>query len=463
VIVIVLLFLANPDPLTAKEPSAQPYNIVLVIADDLGYGDLGCYGSQDIKTPHIDSLAGSGVRFTSAYATASVCSPSRAGLITGRYQQRFGHEDNTGTPAYQPEHVGLPVDEATMGTVLGQCGYTTGMIGKWHLGVDRKYHPLERGFDEFFGFLTGARGYFDTRKLRSRNPLMRGMRAVREEEYLTDAFTREAVAFISKHKNEPFFLTVSYNAIHKPHEAPEKYIRRVDGVEGDFRKTYVAMAIALDDGVGRIVSALEANGLSDRTMIAFVSDNGARSEIAKDTPFRGGKSEHNEGGIRIPYIISAPGLIEEGKQYSAPVSSLDLLPTFLSLSGELASSDTPSKPLDGENLLPYLRDERSGEPHQFLFWRRHQDRAARSGQWKFLKTGDGPAELYDLNSDPGERNSVAHIKPEKLKELSQAHAEWEEKLMVPKWNWKALSDQKSRAAGKRDPHPASYIEGFPLE
>jgi arylsulfatase A-like enzyme len=463
-LVIGTLLAAACTPLSEVEPSDIPRNIILVIADDLGYNDLGSYGAADIPTPHIDALANRGVRFTNAYATASVCGPSRAGLMTGRYQQRFGFEDNTGIPAYQPEHVGLPTDEITMATALKERGYTTGMVGKWHLGIDQKYHPLERGFDEFFGFLPGGRGYFDTSKLRKKNPLMRGMRAIRESEYLTDAFTREAAAFIAKHRDSPFFLCVSYNAIHTPYQTYGKYLQRVADIEDDSRKIYAAMVASLDEGVGRIVNALRENGLAERTLIAFISDHGGTgTEAEENIPLRGRKSDQYEGGIRIPYIVSAPGLLEGGSEYAALVSSLDLFPTFLALTEGTDAHQPLAKPLDGENLLPYLKKEKAGAPHDYLFWRRQQDRAARSGSWKIISQGSGPVQLYDLSSDPSEGKDLAQSMPEKLAALNRAHARWEAELIDPRWNWDALNERRIRDLGKRDPSPFSYIEGFPLE
>ena len=248
-----------PGATTKAKTTHRPPNIVLIIADDLGYHDLACYGSKSIKTPHIDALARGGMTFTDAYVTAPVCSPSRAGLLTGRYQQRFGYEFNTGPARPETlETIGLPLTERTLADALSTAGYATGLVGKWHLGAAPKFHPLNRGFREFFGFLGP-----ETRE--GHHTILRGRTVVDENEYLSDAFTRESLAFIERHRREPFFLMVSYSAPHLPMDAPAKYQDRYPSLSPGNVRTYAAMVSSVDDGVGEILRKLASARLSKDT------------------------------------------------------------------------------------------------------------------------------------------------------------------------------------------------------
>ncbi len=461
-IAALLLFAAACSPSGLSE-SRSP-NIVLIFSDDLGYADLGATGSGTIKTPHIDKMAREGRRFTNAYVTASICSPSRAGMISGRYQQRFGYEDNTGPPTHQPAYVGLPANETTLAEALKKRGYTTGIVGKWHLGQTRSQHPQSRGFDEFFGMLHGGHIYFGPD---SKGPLVRGWRCVDqdrgESDYLTDTFTEEGLAFIERHQDEKFFLYMSYNAVHTPYQAPASDLEKVNSlVTEEGQRKYVAMVQSLDDDVGRIRSKLEEFGIADNTLLVFFNDNGGLAKAkdpASNTPFRGGKGNIYEGGIRVPLIMVLPGTIEGGEIYTPMVSSLDLFPTFLGLAGAVDFEGT--KPLDGIDLIPHLSGKTLAEPHAQLYWRRQKAWAIRDGDFKLLNAGNGGGdELYNLLEDPSESTNVIDKNPEITDEMKTAYDNWDATLMDPLWEWQSLSDT-AHTTPMPGPHPASWLENFP--
>jgi len=274
-----------------------PPNIVVILADDLGYGDVGFNGCPDYATPNIDSIANNGILCTSGYVTHSFCSPSRAALLTGRYSQRFGYENQPTVDSTNPR-LGLPMDELPLSQMLKSAGYVCGTIGKWHLGYAPNFHPLNRGFDEFFGFLDGSSNYYNAKVLRDYT-------SVTETEYLTDAFTREGVSFINRHATEPFFLYLSYNAVHAPYDQPPAiYMDRVANIADPQRQNYAAMVVALDDGVGQVLQALQANNILNNTLIFFLSDNGAPPHpFVRNLPLRGYKHDVLEGGIRVPFAV----------------------------------------------------------------------------------------------------------------------------------------------------------------
>ena len=402
-------------------------NIVLLFADDLGYGEIGCYGRGDIPTPNIDSIASNGIRFTDGYVSCPVCSPTRAGLMTGRYQQRFGHEFNPGPPADLGTDFGLPLTETTIASRLKSEGYTTGIVGKWHLGFEKKYLPLNRGFDEFFGFAGGAHSYVNSSD--SKNPIMRGNKPVEEKDYLTDALAREAVSFIDRHRDRPFFLYVPFNAVHAPLQAPPKYMDRFSKITDQKRRTFAAMLSAMDDAVGEVLKTLRKNRLEDNTLIIFLSDNGGPTPqtTSRNDPLRGFKGQVYEGGVRIPFVMQWSGHIPAGKVLDKPIISLDLAPTILAAAG----GKTSGAGFDGVDLMPCIKD--GGTPHDALYWRFGPQFAIREGNWKLLKTTGGKLELYDLSTDIGEKTDLAEKNPEKVKALTDRYEEWNAQLAKPLW------------------------------
>ena len=429
----------------ATAQTRQP-NIVLIVGDDMGYADIGVHGSKDIPTPNIDALAKAGIRFTDAYVSGPHCSPTRAGLLTGRYQQRFGHESNAGAGA--GPNAGLPSSETTIGDRLRAAGYRTALFGKWHLGATERLHPLSRGFDEFYGFLGGDHSYFESSPAGG-NPLYDGRQPVEAGGYLTEVLTDRAVEFIKREKSRPFFLYLAYNAVHTPMHAPEKYLARFKGIADEPRRTYAAMMSAMDDGIGRTLEALRAEGLEEDTLIFFLSDNGgpimAGTTIngATNTPLRGSKRQTWEGGIRVPFMIRWKGRLPEGKTDSRPIIQLDVLPTALAAAGVEPTADWS---LDGVNLLPYLTGKLQGSPHQALYWRMFAHMAIRKGSWKLVKTTEGPllnadtttpdlsgAQLFDLANDIGEQHDLAATHPERVKELADDWLRWNKQLAKPLW------------------------------
>ena len=323
---------------TAAAPSeaaaARKPNVVIILADDLGYAEITCDGKQPIPTPRVASIARHGVCCPAGYVSCPVCSPTRAGLMTGRYQQRFGHEFNPGPAALANKNFGLPLQERTLADRLKKVGYATGLVGKWHLGYESPYHPLRRGFDEFFGFLGGAHSYVDS-SADATNPIRRGEQPIDEPAYLTDAIGREAVAFVDRHKAEPFFLYMAFNAVHAPLQATPKYSERFSDVSDSRRRTFSAMLSALDDSVGLLLDKLAAEKLEGDTLIFFISDNGGptRQTTSRNDPLRGFKGQVWEGGVRVPFAVQWKGHLPEGKIYAEPVISLDVVPTALAAAG----------------------------------------------------------------------------------------------------------------------------------
>ncbi len=414
-----------------RQSSGKP-NIVLIVADDLGYGELSVQGSKDIPTPNIDSIAKNGVRFTNGYVSCPVCSPTRAGLMTGRYQQRFGHEFNPGPAQQAEEDFGLPLSETTIANRLKSLGYATGMFGKWHLGFKPEYNPTKRGFDEFFGFLGGAHPYFDV-NVRQGNPIMRGTQAVDEPSYLTDAFAREAVSFIERHKNESFFVYLPFNAVHNPLQAADKYLARFNSITDRKRQTFAAMMAAMDDAVGKVLTKLRELKLEENTLVFFIADNGGPTPqtTSSNGPLNGFKGQTLEGGIRVPFMMQWKGKLPEGKVYEMPVIALDIHPTAVAAAGGKIPSEAR---LDGRNLIPYLLGESKGRPHDQLFWRFGEQTAIRSGDWKLVRTrGDRTPNLYHLAEDIGEQNDLAAKHPDKVKELQAAYDQWNAEIVEPKW------------------------------
>ena len=465
-LVLLALSCAVPEP---EESITRPPNIVVVLADDLGYNDLGAFGSNTILTPHLDALAQGGVRLTDGYVSAAVCSPSRAGLYTGKYQPRFGYEFNT---SGRDTSVGLPTEERTLADMLKSAGYATGLIGKWHLGKSEKHHPLNRGFDEYFGHLSGGSTYIDSRTegveswpaasapttRPASSAIYDGFEQVEVEDYLTDVFAEKAVDFVRRHKDERFFLMLTPNAPHTPLQATTEYTDRYRDVEPAGRRIFAAMVSSVDDYVGDVVAELRAHGLEENTLFVFFSDNGCvkylSQEVCSNDPLSGSKRFHLEGGIRVPFIFNWPAGLPAGNTFGHPAISLDLFATFAAAAG----SDETAQ--DSVNLLPYLRGENSDPPHEFLFWRANPNMAVRWGNWKLWKVnktdktvddlviagrrlpqvdyaGDSPmgqmTVLYDLSADVAEQENLADRHPEVVERLESELEEWNAQLAEPMW------------------------------
>ncbi|MGF1578808.1 MAG: sulfatase [Gemmataceae bacterium] len=427
-------------------------NIVLIFVDDLGYGELGCQGNREILTPHIDSIAKNGIRFTDGYVSSPYCCPSRAGLLTGRYQTRFGHELNAvGDQNIRP-NVGLPLTEVTIADVLKRAGYVTGCIGKWHLGGTAKYHPQKRGFDEFYGFLHEGHFFVPppykgvTSRLRPNEPpydknnsMLRGTKKIVEKEYLTDAITREALSFLERHKSKPFFLYLPYNAVHSPMQAPHKYLDRNKHIDDSHRRLFAAMLTSLDDGIGRVLAKLRELKLEEETVVILLSDNGGPvAELTSSNwPLRGGKGQLWEGGVRIPFLIQWKGQLPAGKTYPHPVISLDLFPTVAAVGGAKLPDE---RKLDGVNLLPFLTKQSTKEkPHDVLFWRYGANIALRQGKWKLVKQRKRGQrkpprfELFDLSKDIRETSNLATRQPKKFQALKAELHKLNQQMIEPLW------------------------------
>lgn len=406
-------------------------NILFISADDLGYAELGVQGCKDVPTPNIDSIAQNGIRFTNGYVSCPVCAPTRAGWITGRYQQRFGFEFNPG--GAPQEEFGLPLTELTIAERLKKLGYATGCFGKWHLGLRREFHPLNRGFDEFYGFLGGAHPYLPTAD-RRRMAILRGYEPVDKFEFTTIEFAKEAISFIERHRNRPFFVYLAFNAVHSPLQAPEEYIARFKRIENPTRRIFAAMLSALDDAVGMVIAKLRELKLEEDTLVFFISDNGGptRQTSSRNDPLRGFKGQVLEGGIRVPFLVQWKGQLPKGKVYEHPVISLDICPTILAAAG----AEIP-KEIEGVNLLPFLKGEKKGQPHEALFWRFGRQWAVRMGDFKLVCSPQGlnssEPQLFNLAEDISETTNLASKLPKKVKELKDAYDEWDSKNIPPKW------------------------------
>lgn len=431
-------------PLAAAESPAKP-NILFIVGDDMGYADVGCHGCKDIPTPHIDALAAAGVRFTHGYVTGPYCSPTRAALLTGRYQTRFGHEFN-------PEGTnGLPLTETTLAARLKAAGYTTGAVGKWHLGARPEMHPQKRGFDEFYGFLAGAHSYTDSRGI------LRGDQQADDIAYATDAFGDEALAFIDRHRGRPWFLYLAFNAVHTPMEADAERLARFAAIDDPKRRTYAAMMVAMDDAIGKVRAKLKQAGMESNTLVLFISDNGGPTmpgttvNASRNDPFRGSKRTTLEGGIRVPFIISWPQHLKPG-QYHQPVSQLDATATAIAAAGVVPK---PAWQLDGVDLLPYLTNPAAGVPHDALYWRLGAQMAIRHGNYKLVRydlnvdspgprksPGVSAAKLYDLAKDPGETHDLAAEMPAKAKELQAKWDAWNARNSNPLWGGRRVKDER---------------------
>ncbi|MDP0497723.1 MAG: sulfatase-like hydrolase/transferase [Verrucomicrobiota bacterium JB024] len=435
-------------PVTCPAADIAPKpNIIVIFADDLGIGDMGAYGSKDIKTPNLDRLAGNGVLFEQGYVTAPQCAPSRAGLICGRYQQRSGFEFNF--PVRDADHLGLSLEETTLATRLKQAGYTTGIVGKWHLGTGDGYLPLQRGFDSFYGLGNGSSYYrppyrWATEYLDIDRPsdIYRDNECIIEEaDYLTDAFSREAVSFIKRNSAGPFFLYLPYTAPHVPLQATQKYLDRVEGIEDPDRRIYAAMVYAMDDGVGQILDALEDEVISEDTLVFFLSDNGADPKHGggSNAPFRGVKGNFYEGGIRVPFIAQWPGKIPAGEIYPNPVSALDIAATAVALAGSEADAQPA---LEGVNLMPFITGRTTSLPHDSLCYKLYAWNklwGIRQGDWMLLGF-DGPSgrsELYNIAQDPLQKKNLAKQEPQRVRAMTELWKQWDAHNQPSAWAYQS--------------------------
>lgn len=470
------------DHLRGLELPATPPNVLLILVDDLGKYDISLYDPEGVGTPHIESLAARGTTFSHAFTSSPVCSPSRAALFTGRYQQRFGFERqpmnrysrnrleyffvdhliNTepmrlispmaDVPPEEIRKQGIPPGEILLPEILQAAGYRTGLCGKWHLGNDPRFHPNRRGFDEFYGFLEAftlyapeaqegieehRHDYFANKHIwrqqrKGSCAIRRNETVIEEESYLTFAIARESIDFIQRNQEQPFFLVSAFSAPHTPFQVPREYYDRFAHVEDHNKRVYYGMISALDDAIGELLAVLDSSGLTENTIVIFASDNGGATYTgATDNgPLRAGKFSQFEGGINIPMILSWPGRVPEGSTYTPQVSMLDVVPTVL----EGAGISLPgAAPLDGKNLLTFLGDPVKG-PHDALFWRTDFNKAIRTDQWKLVwNTRDNQVFLFDLSDDNHEVVNVAPDYPAVVEELQQLYSEWEQQMQDPLW------------------------------
>ncbi|MCB1225943.1 MAG: sulfatase-like hydrolase/transferase [Verrucomicrobiales bacterium] len=444
---------------------ADKPNILFILADDLGYADVGFNGSKDITTPALDHLAENGMIFASGYVAHPVCGPSRTALMTGRLPHRFGAQDNI--PPGHPEF-GITLSETFLSNVLRDSGYFTGMIGKWHLGSAPEYQPNQRGFDEFYGFLGSGHGYFVTRyelKFETEKkagtaysdsnaaPLLRNGVEVKENNYLTDGFTREAVRFIDSaaKKEQPFFLYLAYNAPHAPMEARKEDLEKFSHIADRKRRVYAAMVYAVDRGVAKIVETLQTTGQFDNTLILFFSDNGGAIPTgASNAPLKAGKRDVYEGGVRVPMMMHWPAQVKAGQRFEHPVTSLEFYPTLARLAG---ASIPAGKLLDGKDIWADVMAGRNPHTDEMIFAMSHRhgytDASGRRGKWKAVKAYQRPWMLYNLERDIGETHNVSQQHPDMLKKWSATSRTGRTPTRCPC----GCTTPRTRKTGKATPSP----------
>ncbi|GIW90577.1 MAG: N-acetylgalactosamine-6-sulfatase [Pirellulaceae bacterium] len=405
--------------------AAQP-NFLVILVDDVGWGEFGFQGARDIPTPHIDSLAANGVRFTQGYVSGPYCSPTRAGLLTGRYQTRFGHEFNSVANVS-----GLPLSERTLAERLKEAGYVTCAIGKWHLGRSEPYRPMRRGFDEFYGTLANTPFFHPTQFIDSR--VSPDIQQIADDTfYTTEAYGKRAVEWLEKNHHRPWFLYLPFNAQHAPVQAPQRYLDRFAHIGDERRRTFAAMMAALDEAVGQVLEKIRQLGQEENTLIFFVSDNGGptRQTTSSNGPLRGFKATTWEGGIRVPFCVQWKGKYPAGTVYEHPVIQLDIVPTCLAAAGVKIE---PEWKLDGVDLTPYLTGQNRERPHQTLYWRFGNQWAIRHGDWKLVVAngGSGQPELYNLAEDIAESQNLAERYPERVTELKRLYDAWKAEQAEP--------------------------------
>ncbi|MBM3880695.1 MAG: sulfatase [Verrucomicrobia bacterium] len=428
-------------------------NLVIFLADDVGYGEFGFQGNAEIPTPNIDSLAQQGIRFSQGYVSGPYCSPTRAGLLTGRYQTRFGHEFNGGGAA-GGVGFGLPLTEKTMADRFKAIGYATVCIGKWHLGGPPDFLPIKRGFDEFYGTVANTaffkpQAFVDSLKSAAVQPI------ADEAFYTTDAYAERAVDWIDRHRDRPFLLYLPFNAQHAPLQATPRYLERFGGIADEKRRTFAAMMSAMDDAVGRVLAKLRDLRLEENTLIWFFSDNGGPtpSTTSKNGPLRGFKATTLEGGVRVPFCVQWKGHLPAGKVYEAPIIQLDILPTSLAAAGVAVD---PAWGLDGVNLLPFLTGQAAGRPHPALYWRFGDQWAVRKGDWKLVaaRPDNLQTRLFNLAVDLGEANDLSAVHTDKVKELKADWDAWNVGQKEPLWRPAAAGAKaKQKQAGKKKARP----------
>ncbi len=423
---LAVLIAANLIP-AAESVAAKP-NVLIFYADDLGWGETGAYGCKDIPTPHIDSLAHNGVRFTQGYVAATYCSPSRAGLMTGRYPTRFGHEFNA-----TARHSGLSLKETTLANRLKELGYASCAIGKWHLGGDasQDYYPTNRGFDEFYGTINNTPFYHPTQFVDSRKSLE--IQKIDDESfYTTDKYAERAVDWLERSKDKPWFLYLPFNAQHAPLQAPQKYLDRFPNIKDEKRKMFAAMMSAMDDAIGQVLGKVRALGQEDNTIVYFIGDNGGPT--LSTTSFNGGlrgyKTTTFEGGPRVPFLMQWKGKLAGGKVETRPVFNLDVTPTVVAAAG---GTIDPAAKLDGVDLTPYLTGANTARPHEQMYWRFGNQWAVRSGDWKLVvaRGGSGSPELYNLADDPNESKDLASADPARVAQLQKLYDAWNAEQAPP--------------------------------
>jgi arylsulfatase A-like enzyme len=478
-------------------------NILLIVVDDLGKSEISCYGSTTVITPHMDKLGDEGIRFADCYVTAPVCAPSRAGLLTGRYPERYGFETqpmemypnnlpsywigkymiNTGEfvmdekprfpPEWQIQKQGLLPSEITMAELLKMRGYSTACIGKWHLGYSKDHIPNNRGFDYQYGFYGAFSLYSEKRKdpdmvnyiqdsfsakhqwkmgRQETSAIRRNDKIIKERRYLTDAIKEEAIAYMAIHKKEPFFLYVAFNAVHTPFQVPRYYYELYENVPDENKRIYYAMVTALDDAIGELLEKLRSLGLENNTIIYLVSDNGgaAYTKATDNKPYKGGKLTMFEGGVNVPFFMKWKGKIPEGTVYRNPVSAMDIFMTNVLLAECQLPDD---RVYDGTDLMPYLTGKNEGMPHENFYWKADHIHAMRNSEWKYLQSvRDGWIELYNIKEDKYEKIDLRNVRPEVLKQLQEQFDLWKKDLMQPLWP--RIMDYKIIIDGKEYLFPA---------
>lgn len=412
-------------------------NIIVILVDDAGYIDFGFMGSKDLETPHIDKLAKNGIVFTDAHVSASVCAPSRAGLITGKYQQRFGFEAN-GTGDKESGELGLSDNVNTIGDIFKQNEYKTIALGKWHLGSNDEDHPNKRGFDDFFGFIGGSRSYFPIENPSKNQMLQNNGKHVEFTGYLTDVIGDKAANYIEENREDPFFMYLAFNAMHTPMQAKEEHLEKY---KNHRRKKLAAMTWSLDENIGKIMTALETSNNLDNTLIYFLSDNGgATTNQSLNGALKGFKGNKFEGGHRVPFIVHWKNHLKGNRKFDGLTSSLDIFSTSL-VAADIKKNK--SLELDGVNLLPYLLEEKKGNPHQQLFWRKLEGAGTRIGDFKLIRLENYGSVLYNLKEDLGETTDLSTINKNKLFELTSRLEDWENTLIAPLWRegtyWKGIT------------------------